>query len=257
MPDMDGMDGMGGDGMDGDYGGMDDEGGAPSGGGGDDIFGAINLDTYTFDKVVSLPGRTVLVKFDQSFPSNENQDVFRELAQMAAGSPDFFLAEVKFDDGDENEDLKKRFGFSVSTLDEKEFPKYMFFKGLKENITYDGKLSADGIGLWVRRQGVKLARVGTIAELDEVALKFLKASHSAAEIDAAKALIEANHKESSKAPWYVKIMTKIKEKGFEYVDKEVTRVDKVLQGQIAEEKRSELQDKMKILSVFASSKDEL
>merc|ERR1712014_162336 len=81
--------------------------------------------------------------------------------------------------------------------------------------------------------------------------------HSEADIDAAKALIEASHKESTKAPWYVKIMTKIKEKGFDYVEKEVNRVDKVLQGQIAEQKRAELQDKLKILSVFASSKDEL
>merc|ERR1712187_1036225 len=105
--------------------------------------------------------------------------------------------------------------------------------------------------------GVKLARVVTILELDEVALKFLKDGHTDADISAAKALIEANHKESAKAPWYVKIMTKIKEKGFGYVEKEVNRVDKVLQGQIAEQKRVELQDKMKILSVFASSKDEL
>merc|ERR1712048_326459 len=118
-------------------------------------------------------------------------------------------------------------------------------------------IDADDIARWVRKQGVKLRRVGLVPALDEVVHKFMKSGASEGEISNAKALVDKDHKEDASAHQYVKIMTKIKEKGHDYIDKEFTRVGKVLQGQIAEDKRTELQGKKKILSVFASSRDEL
>merc|ERR1712046_114804 len=97
---------------------------------------------------------------------------------------------------------------------------------------------------------------GTIDELDTVAKKFLKEGLSDEHLGAAKKLAEEEYKNDKKAPMYVKIMEKVKQKGEAYIESESTRVGKLLQGKLAPEKAEELNDKLKILGVFAA-KDEL
>mmetsp|Transcript_79643 Transcript_79643/g.192986 ORF Transcript_79643/g.192986 Transcript_79643/m.192986 type:complete len:102 (-) Transcript_79643:203-508(-) len=98
--------------------------------------------------------------------------------------------------------------------------------------------------------------VGTIEELDGLAVKFLKEGMADIHLAAAKKLAEDQYSTDRKAAMYVKIMQKIKEKGEAYIASETERVTKILQGQLAAEKKAEMEDKMKILGVFAS-KDEL
>jgi len=238
--------------------------------------GALKLDNYTFDKVVTLPGQTLLVKLDKSYGYGEKEDAFKELCKLAYPVKDFMIAEIPVQEyGDkENDDLRERFG-----VEAEEFPVYFIFKGSSEKRTKfegfanpaakkpanwddeeDGAWEApmlsepttENLATWLRTQGVKMPSIGTILELDEAAERFLKGGLKDSEIAAAEKLANEEFSNDAKAPVYIKIMKKIKDKGKDYVEKESTRVQKVLEGKLTPEKRSEMSDKLKVLGVFAS-----
>lgn len=258
MDDYGGMDGM--DGMD-DYGGMgedyDDDGGGRGGGGdGTSAMGAVKLDNYTFNKLVGIPGLTTLVKFDKEYPYGDQEDEFKELCKLAYGVPNFLIGEVQVSDyGDyANDDLREKY-----SLKSEDFPAYILFNGLEKQVKYPGTVTAADLASWLRRQGLKkMPSVGTIAEFDEIAAKF----HSGKDVDAyiaeAQKLLDADFKEDPKAAVYLKIMNSIKNKGIGYISKEIARMDKVMAGDISEEKRTEFAMKARILSQFSPpAKDEL
>lgn len=215
--------------------------------------GAIKLDNYTFDKAMTLPGFSLLVKFDQSYAYGEKEDEFKLLCKLAYKVPSFFIAEVPVQEwGDkENDDLRERF-----SLKKDDFPVYLFFNEKnKDGLKYDGKVTAGDIAGWVRRQGIPMPAIGTIAEVDEIVRKFMKDKSKGA-IDEVKAIIDKDYKEDKKGPVYVKIMEKVTEKGDEYIATETKRVEKILAGKVVEAKAAELNDKLKILAIF-SEKSEL
>mmetsp|Transcript_70563 Transcript_70563/g.216200 ORF Transcript_70563/g.216200 Transcript_70563/m.216200 type:complete len:243 (-) Transcript_70563:179-907(-) len=216
--------------------------------------GALKVDNYTFDKVIAIPDHSFLVKFDESYAYGEKEDAFKTLASLAYGVPQFFVAEVPVQEyGDkDNADLASRF-----QVIKDDFPAYYLFnKANKDGLKYTGAVQADDIALWLRRNKVRMPSVGTIAELDELAKKFLKEGFADAHVSEAKALSEGAYSTDKKAAMYFKIMQKIKEKGESYIAAETARVSKLLEGNITPEKKAELGDKAKILAVFAS-KDEL
>merc|ERR1719310_835483 len=94
--------------------------------------------------------------------------------------------------------------------------------------------------------------IGTIAELDEIAVRFLKEGLKDSDIDAAKKLAESEYASDKKAAIYVKTMEKVKAKGEEYVKGEMARVEKIMKGKLTPEKKAELTDKLKVLTVFAN-----
>lgn len=218
--------------------------------------GALKLDNYTFSKVTSLPGFSFLVKFDQSYAYGEKEDEFKAFCKHAHQAPNFVPAEVPVQEyGDkENDDLREKF-----KLTKEDFPAYFLFNEANpEGLRYSGSVKADLLVNWLRRQGVKVPSIGTIEELDELAKKFLK-DKSDDTVSAAKALAEGQFSTDRKAAMYVKIMQKIKEKGEDYVASELKRVSKIAEGKVAPEKKAELEDKIKILSIFSekAGKDEL
>merc|ERR1719450_896056 len=98
--------------------------------------------------------------------------------------------------------------------------------------------------------------IGTIAEMDVLAKRFLKdGSFPESIISEAQKLADGEYSADRKAPMYVKIMQKIKEKGEAYVASESARVTKLMDGKMAEGKKAEMSDKLKILGQF--NKDEL
>lgn len=238
--------------------------------------GAIKLDNMTFDKVVSLPGHSLLVKFDKSYAYGEKEDAFKELCKLAYPVKDFLVAEVPVQEyGDkENDDLRERFEVKAD-----DFPVYFFFKGsadaktrfegfpdpsAKKPSNWDadedgpweppmkGEPTAENLAQWLRIQGIKMPSVGTIAELDEVVEQFMKGGASDSDLSKAEKLAAEDHKNDAKAPIYVRIMKKIKEKGTDYIATEKLRVQKLLGGKLTPEKKTEMSDKMKILNVFAN-----
>eukprot|EP00440_Ansanella_granifera_P064191 gb/GFBE01069592.1/.p1 GENE.gb/GFBE01069592.1/~~gb/GFBE01069592.1/.p1 ORF type:complete len:244 (+),score=92.22 gb/GFBE01069592.1/:1-732(+) len=219
--------------------------------------GALKLDNYTFSKVTSLPGWSFLVKFDQSYAYGEQEDEFKALCKHAYQAPNFMVAEVPVQEyGDkENDDLREKF-----KLSKEDFPAYFLFnEANSEGLRYSGSVKADLLANWLRRQQVKIPSIGTIEEFDELAKKFMKESFSDAVLAEAKKLAEGQFSSDRKAAIYVKIMEKIKEKGEDYVSSELKRVSKIAEGKVAPGKKAELEDKIKVLGVFAEkpSKDEL
>lgn len=235
--------------------------------------GAVKLDNYTFDKFREIPGLTLLVKFDQSYAYGEKEDAFKQVAKLAYSVPNFIVGEVPVQEyGDkDNSDLAERF-----SLKKDDFPAYYLFRqaestkfegfanpAAKKPVNWDededGKweapmikdITAENLLLWLRTQGVKMPSVGTIAELDEIAVRFMKKVQQS-DVDEAKKLAEGEHKNDQKAAMYVKIMQRVMEKGTGYIQSESERVGKLLQRKITDEKKAELTEKLKILDVFAS-----
>lgn len=237
--------------------------------------GAIKLDNKTFDKLITIPGLTTLVKFDKDYAYGEKEDAFKEICKLAFPVKDFLIAEVPVQEyGDkENEDLADRYNFKSD-----DFPIFTIFKGSTDSPTkFEGfpnptavkphdwdddedgewepsmitEITAENLVLWLRKEGIKMPSVGTIFELDEVAKRFLADGLKDSDLQAAKELAEGDHKNDKKAPIYIKIMEKVKAKGVGYVQSELTRVKKILDGKITEQKKTELEEKVKILNVFA------
>jgi len=236
--------------------------------------GALKLDNYTFDKMVAVPGLTLLAKVDQSYAYGEKEDAFKELCKLAHTVPNFLIGEVPVQEyGDkENDDLRERF-----KLAKEDFPAFFLFKGQDSKVKFEGfadplakkpanwdddedgtweppmrkDVTAENLVMWLRKNGVKMPSIGTIADLDEIAKKFMKEGLQQSHIDEATKLAETEHKNDKKAPIYLKIMAKIKEKGADYVEKETARLTKLMAGKLTEEKKAELSEKNKILAVFA------
>merc|ERR1712176_1267037 len=135
---------------------------------------------------LSLPGHSLLVKFDKSYAYGEKEDEFKTLCKLAYPVSSFLIAEVPVQEyGDkENDDLRERFG-----LKKDDFPVYFLFSaGNKDGTKYSGAIKADAIASWLRRNQVKMPAVGTIQELDDIVKKFFKGGMASEEIAAAKAL---------------------------------------------------------------------
>jgi len=215
--------------------------------------GAIKLDNYTFDKMLKVPQQTFLVKFDKSYAYGEKEDAFKTLCKLAHTVPNFLIGEVPVQEyGDkENDDLRERFG-----LNKDDFPVYMLFKpGDLHGERYTGEIKADLLATWLRKKAIRMPAIGTIEEMDSLAKKFMKDGLSEKHLNTAKKLAAEDFKTDKKAPLYVKIMEKIKEKGESYIEMETVRVGKLLNGKLAPEKVTEMNDKLKILGVFAAKDD--
>lgn len=135
--------------------------------------GSIELDEFTFDKVVNK-FETVVVKFDVAYPYGDQHDAFLTVAKETKDNDNLLFAEVGVKDYGEkdNEALATRFG---ATKDN--FPVIkLFLKGEKEPITYNGPktLTSDSLREFIRdNSNVYLSLPGCIKELDELATKFM------------------------------------------------------------------------------------
>lgn len=92
--------------------------------------------------------------------------------------------------------------------------------------------------------------------------EFFKADASTRKEILAKAEAEAkNIKEDTKkanADMYVKTMSKILEKGDEFVETEIKRVEKLKEGKVSDKKKEQLNGRLNILHSFTMrQKDEL
>merc|ERR1711971_288315 len=120
-------------------------------------------------------------------------------------------------------------------------------------------VTAADLASWLRRQGVKIASVGTIADFDEIVARFAAGAGTEADVQQAQKLADGEYKDDRKGAVYVKIMKSIQKKGGTYAKTETARLEKVMAGQISDEKRSELTEKVRILGMFLAKdpKDEL
>lgn len=213
--------------------------------------GAVSLDNRTFDKFLSVPGYSFLVKFDRSSASGVREDQFKELCKMSATAPQFFVGVVGIEEGDEktNADLATRFKLSLV-----DYPAYILFNEANPisnlGLRYRGFTEASDVAAWLRKNKVRISSAGTIVEFDEIVSKFMTSGFAEEHLETARTLSEA-YSSDRKAGMYVKIMGKIKAKGREYVASELERIKILQQGKITATKQSELVDKVKVLNIFA------
>mmetsp|Transcript_7817 Transcript_7817/g.17051 ORF Transcript_7817/g.17051 Transcript_7817/m.17051 type:complete len:256 (+) Transcript_7817:71-838(+) len=223
------------------------------------VQGAIKLDNYTFDKVLALPQQRFLIKIDKPYAYGEKEDAFKVLAKAAHSVPQFLVGEVPVQEFGEkdNDGIRERFN-----LKKEDFPVFYYFdEAHREGLRYEGAIEADVMSMWLRRLGVKMPSIGTIVELDEISASYMKEPNPDL-LATATYIAETEFPGDRKASIYLKIMEKIAEKGQAYIPTEITRVNKLLDGQLAATKKAELAEKMKILNVFSSAtatttKDEL
>ena len=114
--------------------------------------------------------------------------------------------------------------------------------------------------------GLWLGLPACVEEFDVLIQEFLKADDKQSVIDkAAKATEEyTDELQNYRASVYVKAMQKIVEKGKEFVNSEIERVEKLSNGKVSDKKKSQLKDRANILTSIQmrmnmdeSSKDEL
>ncbi|BFZ04348.1 hypothetical protein BsWGS_07387 [Bradybaena similaris] len=226
------------------------------------IQGSVTLNTNVFDKVISKH-KVALVKFDETYPYGEKQDVFKEVAKSSISQPDLLVAEVPVGEyGDkENLDLAEKYHITKD-----QFPAYrLFLKGnTGEPVAFTGETTnADAIKNFVTQQsGVWLGRPGCLEEFDQLVEEFLKAAKGKRDAvvekaeKAAKQLTQDGDKAS--ADVYIKSMKKVLEKGDSFIKSEVARVEKLRTGKLSDKKKEQLKERLNILATFQNNvKDEL
>lgn len=235
--------------------------------------GSLKLDNLTFDKLVTVKNHSFLVKFDDEPPSYKDywkkQQEYMWLCEAAHPVERFIVADVLVQryGNYENDALRKRFNLSF-----KDFPAYFIFDD--ENFhtggkPYKGPLEAGRISAWIRQHGIPIGAPGIIPEMNDLAEQFIKdGGRQEKPIQQAMLNIVNLAKEDKKKGWlYVRIMEKIKEEGVEYIQKEMYRVEKILEEEgpkivktVDENKLALMKQKYRILHWMADhlpQRDEL
>lgn len=138
------------------------------------ISGSLELDEYTFDKVINKFD-TVVVKFDVAYPYGDQHDAYINVAKESKDIDNLLFAEVGVKEygQKENEALAARFGATKEN-----FPVVkLIIKGVKEPISYDNSkgITSDALRQFIRENGkVYMSLPGCIKELDELAVKFME-----------------------------------------------------------------------------------
>jgi protein disulfide-isomerase A6 len=138
----------------------------------------------------------------------------------------------------------------------KSYPTIKFFpKGSKEPVAYDGGRTAQALVDYINEKagthrlvgGALDAKAGTIEALDTVIAKLTGSNIGEITKEAKKA---AKGLEDKYAKYYVKVLEKT-EKSKSYVEKEVKRLESILQkGEMAQDKQDDLTSRVNILRQF-------
>ena len=183
--------------------------------------GAVQLDSLTFDKVVSK-FKAVLVKFDTSYPYGENHDMFTVVSKEVGPTPDLLMAEVGIQDfGDkENQDLGDRYSIKKEDLPQLR----LFLDGnLEKPILFESskeaKWTPEEIKVFIRKNtGIRFVLEKCLTDFDDLAEKFMitgDKSERQTLLEAAQ--VKANElkaaDEKKSADIYVKLMQRVVERG--------------------------------------------
>lgn len=216
--------------------------------------GCTPLDTYSFDKIIPK-FRATLVKFDAAYPYGEKHEEFGKVAESTRGVQELLVAEVNVKDYGEkdNADLAEKYGVKI-----KDFPVLKLFrKGLGDPITYTGEFKEVDIIQFVKANtGVYIGLPGCIEKFDRIAGEFIKIRDKARREELYKEATEVvsggleTPKSTEYANIYLKLMQKIMEKGDEFVQAEIQRVENLRKTKITIEKKETLQKRLNILQSF-------
>lgn len=120
---------------------------------------------------------------------------------------------------------------------------------------YNGPRSAVGMMDFIKAELKKDAAYARVDELTEIAQKLVKAAEGDKEslIEEAKTFVSGmSASVKSNGELYVKYMQKVSDKGVEYVTKEITRLNKLIDGGMSPTKQQEVDRKLSVLTAFAT-----
>jgi len=218
--------------------------------------GVLQLDKYTFDKVMNL-GLPTLLKFDKEYPYGDDEDQWTEFAKNVGElgpSNSVLLTEVGVGEYGEkaNEDIAKEF-----KVDSEKYPEYFLIKdGDKKNfIKFDGDKTSDGLALFMRENaGLYIGLPGQVEEMEGFTGDFLKDKEGTLK-RAEAALSKLSESEIENGKFYVRVMKKVIEKGVNFVKTEKKRVKKLVDSKSTSTKKKEMFKKR--INILSSFKDEL
>eukprot|EP01083_Nonionella_stella_P232309 819665_1 len=228
---------------------------------GDTPQGALSFDTITFNKIVD-GSRNVLVKFDKKYAYGDNENAWKDFASTYATTSDLLLGEVGISEhGDNtNEELGTKYNINKDN-----YPQYRLFKSgndINEPIKYENEnIKSDELAQFLIKNGIYLSLNGCLKDFDELSKTFMntndKTQRDKIGIEGKELLNGYNGKEveEKSGKYYMKVMAKITKEGDEYVEKEIKRLDTLLNGDtyIPDDKKPWFRKRLNILSVFKGS----
>lgn len=222
--------------------------------------GCISLDEYNFEKILTR-FKAVIVKFDVAYPYGEKHEQFVKFAEEIVTSKDIIAAEVGIKDyGDkDNENLAKKYGIKVKD----DLPIVKLFLGDPEkfvDLPKESPFNVESFRNLVRdNSDVYIGLPGCIEEFDNLALSFIDSSNKEGKMKEAESILEKTEKkERAIGETYLLFMKKILENGSGFVEKEKSRLNKLLkEAKMNEKKKTELTYRLNILHSFKTNKDEL
>lgn len=175
---------------------------------------------------------------------------FEKLAHLFARDDDIAIVNIDCTTNG-GKDIAQKYGV-------RGYPTFLYFSGAdvdQEPETYSGGRTLPDFNAFITEKGVGFRNddgtlnrlAGTIIELDD-----LIKSGAALETVKEKAQALTNF---DTAKVYVRYIEKVAEKGASYVTNELARLEKLVKGNINEDKLDELQRKINILSVFSSKEE--
>lgn len=224
--------------------------------------GVVYLDAITFSKVVPHENKAVLVMV---FSKNSVGDVsadqmrneyysFAHKGELQGNAEDVLFAQVMVN-GAQNAKLADRIGVSFNSNEKQ--PKLFLFKPKNSNsISYPEISSFTFLALSrfvSKHTDFFFGNPGTIEEFDLLAERFVFADPSKYnEIieQAVKMSPNVEPKDKRNAEYYINSMKKITEQGKKWIQTEIMRLESLLQSQISEDKKREIQKRANIVHQF-------
>ena len=170
------------------------------------------------------------------------------------------LAEVGIAEYGENTNSELGDKYSINKDD---YPQYRLFLVGKDvndpsKYEYTDNVKTDSLAQFVRKNGIYLALNGCVQDFDELVDKFMsdkdKSNRDKIGNEGKKLLDNYSGKEDEEksGKYYMKVMAKINKDGDEYINKEIKRLNNLLNGEtyIADEKKPWFRKRLNILSVF-------
>ncbi|KAG5642585.1 hypothetical protein DXG03_002536 [Asterophora parasitica] len=217
------------------------------------------LDAYNFNDVALDSSKNVLVAFTAPWCGHckNMKPAYEKVAAAFKPEGDCIVANVDGDDK-KNADLGKKYEVSG-------FPTIKFFsKDNKEPVNYEGARSeADFVAFLNEKCGTQRAvggglneQAGRIAAFDALAQKFFTGTADA-RVNIVKEATTLAASTGAASKHYLRVMDKIVNSSEAYVQKEATRLGKILEKRnLASSKLDEIKIKANILGAFLEEKVE-
>jgi len=210
------------------------------------------LDDSNFDKIVMDPTKDVLVEFYAPWCGHCKRLApdYEKVASAFENEKNVVVANI---DADEHKSIAEKYGVSG-------FPTLKWFsKNNKQPQDYDQGRDVQTFidfinhqsGTFRESDGTLNDQAGTIKNLDNLAEQYVSSSDRSGLLKEAEKVVSGlSESDQKNGKIYVKVMENIQSKGNDYVQSEISRVGRMLEGSISLNKADEFTVRLNILRAF-------